>query len=83
MARPVNLHIGTLSVGRQAPVGLGALESSVTHHLGQTMPKAMGSIDENGVSIPEIRIKAHPNMGVSELGEHVANEIRHHLMEAE
>jgi len=79
--RPVNVHIGTVSVGSQVPVGRASLTSTITHHLSRTLSAGGVSVDDsNGpVHIPEVRVRAHPGMGMDSLGECVASEIHNQI----
>lgn len=73
--RPVQLHIGQLSVGSKVPIGRGTLASTVSHHLNRhilSQPERVGIQDRH---IPEIRVRAHPSLGIDALGEHVAQQI--------
>ena len=81
--RPVQLNIGTLAVGAQQPIGLGSLESSVHQHLHRSLMNRPQDALQHDVHIPEIRVRAHPNMSMDALGEHVATEIQRQLMETE
>jgi hypothetical protein len=75
--RPVQLHIGTVSVGSQVPIGKSALGASISHHLTSAFTRSGGDIvdKKEPVHIPEVRVRAHSSMGLDSLGEHVAREI--------
>jgi hypothetical protein len=75
--RPVQLHIGTIAVGSQVPIGTSALGASISHHLTSAFARADGGFvdHKDPVHIPEVRVRAHSSMGLDSLGEHVAQEI--------
>ncbi len=81
--RPVKLQIDTLAVGSQQPVGLGSVQSSVHHHLQKHLEGDAKLDNRDSINIPEIRVRAHPNMGIDALGEHVAAEIARRLADGE
>ena len=81
--RPVKLQIGTLAVGSQQPVGLASVESSVHRHLQKHLAGGTNLEGQDSIDIPEIRVRAHPNMGIDALGEHVAAEIARRIGEGE
>ena len=81
--RPMQLNIGTLAVGAQQPIGLTSLQSSVQQHLHRSLTNRPAHTMQEDIHIPEIRVRAHPNMGIDALGEHVAAEIQRQLSESE
>ena len=79
--RGVDLHIGSLNVGSRVPIGRGTLESTVSHHLNQQLAHTDTASHPQEIHMPEIRVRAHPSLGIDALGEHVARQVLQQIKE--
>lgn len=82
---PMRLHIDTVSVGHQVPIGRSSLEASIAQHLHQRAHAGMTAHHKPGsnVHIPEVRIKAHPSASSDALGELIAQRIGEQIQDHE